>query len=171
MSSLFALAVLSYPEPEYSVLSILRSAFILASVLALWNWIYDIIAIKKGVLEVYNRQYAEKRGAEAVTTQYAPAFFGAFGLAYGAALRIWEMYLTPGQSEAVIAAVLILPFLLMIALPPVCSVLISRAYVGESGLHSYCPETEEENPKTGTAGAEKISSEAAPDSHEGDAVI
>ena len=171
MSSLFALAVLPYPGPEFSVLSVLRSAFVLASVLALWNWIYDIIAIKKGVLEVYNRQYADKKGAEAITTQYAPAFFGAFGLAYGASLRLWERYLgDPGLSEVSTVCLLLIPFFFMLVLPAICSVIVSQAYIGESGLQSYSPEIEEQNQKKNSKSEIIDTQESVPDSKRGDAV-
>lgn len=72
-------------------LDVLKSAFVMASVLGFWNIIYDISAIRSGILKVYNQPWARKLGAEAITMDYAPWFFAGFGAVYGASIAGAEL--------------------------------------------------------------------------------
>lgn len=113
-TSLFGLLVVAGLPDSASWLDMLRTGFVLGSVLAFWNWLYDIYAIHVGLLRVYNRPYAARRGAAAIATDYAPAIFGGFGLCYGILIRLsqhlllnldrWEFYvaLAIGGSVAVV---------------------------------------------------------------------
>ncbi|MEW5974957.1 MAG: hypothetical protein AB1898_04015 [Acidobacteriota bacterium] len=65
----------------------IRAGFVLGSVLAFWNWLYDISAIRSGFIVVYTQASHERLGPEAVATEYAPVLFGTFGFCYG--LMIW----------------------------------------------------------------------------------
>ena len=66
-----------------SIVDVLRFALILCSVLGFWNLLYEIKALRVGVLKVYNQPWADGRGEEAIAFDYAPWFFGGFGAAYG----------------------------------------------------------------------------------------
>lgn len=85
---------------------VLRFALILASVLGFWNLLYEIRALKVGLLKVYNQPWADGRGEEAVALDYAPWFFGGFGAAHGLIIAGGEFYVsrmglpTPAQSLA-----------------------------------------------------------------------
>lgn len=92
-TSLIALLCLGAPPADFSPLEFIRAGFILGSVLAWWNWLYDMVAIKTGFIVVYNRPYAENRGPEAIAADYAPVLFGAFGLCYGLTIRLSQYYL------------------------------------------------------------------------------
>ncbi|MCP4073452.1 MAG: hypothetical protein GY742_17195 [Hyphomicrobiales bacterium] len=98
VTSLFVLLVIGQPNGDAQVSDMLISGFIVASVLGFWNWLYDIIAIKAGVLKVYNQPFADKKGAEAIATDYAPIFFGGFGFIYGAGIKLAERILTGNVS-------------------------------------------------------------------------
>jgi hypothetical protein len=89
-TSLIALFVVEPSAPHLEFGEVCRSAFVLGSVLAFWNWLYDIHAIKAGLIVVYNRPSARQLGPEAVATDYAPVLFGVFGCCYGAAIRVSE---------------------------------------------------------------------------------
>jgi len=81
-------------------LDVARAALVVGSVLAFWNWLYDIAAIRAGVIKVYNRPYEEGRGPEAVAADYAPVLFGVFGACYGASIRVGQYVLaTYGPSS------------------------------------------------------------------------
>jgi hypothetical protein len=92
-TSLLALLCLAAPPPTFSLLEFIRAGFILGSVLAFWNWLYDIYAIKAGLIVVYNKPFAEMLGPEAIATDYAPVLFGAFGVCYGLAIRLNQYFL------------------------------------------------------------------------------
>lgn len=92
-TSLLTLLVLPITSDSISGLSIIRAGFVLGSVLAFWNWLYDIVAIKTTFIQVYNRPYAANLGPEAIATDYAPMLFGVFGLCYGMAIRTCQLVL------------------------------------------------------------------------------
>ena len=84
------LAWLSHTAPSTTIFAILQTGFIFASVLGLWNVIYDIKALKSGILKVYNQPWADHKGEEAITMDYAPWFFAGFGFIYGLGVGIAE---------------------------------------------------------------------------------
>ncbi len=134
--SLLALICVDAPAaPEVG--TILRSGFITGSVLAFWNWIYDIRAIKVGFITMYNRQHAEGRGAEAIATDYAPIFFFMFGLCYGIALHLGQYYLLQQQRWDLFGWLLIVCNLIVLTLP--VSAFVGQSYLknGYSGLKPY----------------------------------
>src|SRR5207245_11629135 len=72
-TSLLALLCVEPPAPSCGVWEVVRASFVLGSVLAFWNWLYDIYAIKAGFIRVYHRPSAQKLGPVALLTDYAPA--------------------------------------------------------------------------------------------------
>lgn len=80
------IAWLCHFEMATTGLDILKYAFVFASALGFWNVIYDIKAIKSGILKVYNQPWANQQSPEAITMDYAPWFFAGFGAVYGAGL-------------------------------------------------------------------------------------
>lgn len=132
-TSLLALVCLGRRHATFEVAEMCRSAFVLGSALAFWNWLYDIQAIKAGFIVVHNRPHALKLGAEAIATDYAPALFGAFGACYGAIIRVAEIpvgpenwYLYGGLFAVGNLTVLIVPVLVFVA--------FSYLWSGTSGL-------------------------------------
>jgi len=89
-SATATLAWLIHGDPAQSVSDILRFALILCSALGFWNLLYEIKALRAGVLKVYNQPWADGRGEEAVALDYAPWFFGGFGAAYGLSIGALE---------------------------------------------------------------------------------
>lgn len=72
---------------------ILRCSLTLASMLGFWNLLYEVKALRSGLLLVYNQPWAEGHPAEAIALDYSPWFFAGFGAIYGAGLGLGE-YLT-----------------------------------------------------------------------------
>jgi hypothetical protein len=92
-TSLLMLLCAEPGSPGLGWFELFRAGFVTGSVLAFWNWLYDIYAIKAGFIVVYNRQYSRGLGPEAIATAYAPVFFGSFGVCYGIANSIYHHYL------------------------------------------------------------------------------
>ena len=84
------LAWLVHGQPAQSLPDALRHALILCSVLGFWNLLYEVKALRIGMLRVYNEPWARMQGEEAVAFDYAPWFFGGFGAAYGLAIGVLE---------------------------------------------------------------------------------
>jgi hypothetical protein len=138
-TSLFGLLCLGYPAPNLDVWEMLRAGFIMASVLAFWNWLYDVHALRVGFLMVYNRAYAENRGPEAIATEYCPVFFGTFGFCYGIAIRVGEYYLAElGRFDLFWPLLLVCHFIVHLC-PVLAYIALSLATSGRTGLRTYEP--------------------------------
>lgn len=111
-----------------------RAALVLGSTLGFWNWYYDIVAIRAGVIRVYNRPFAEGRGAEAIATDYAPAFFGLFGAMYGVQLYLLEWAVVAGQQRHFFWPLVVGGTCVVVVVPVAAHMLISRRRHGTWGL-------------------------------------
>jgi hypothetical protein len=135
-TSLFGLLCLGYPQPVDGW-EIFRAGFVMGSVLAFWNWLYDAQAIRVGFLRVYNRAYAEKRGPEAIAMEYCPVFFGAFGFCYGVTIRVGEWFLAEMEQFDLYWPLLLICQLTTIACPVLAYIGLSLVTTGRTGLQSY----------------------------------
>lgn len=108
-------------QPATDVFDAFQMGFIVASVLGFWNVIYDIKALKAGILLVYNQPWADGKGEEAIAMDYAPVFFAGFGLVYGLGISIAELleakeflttYIAFGYLFLMLTASITLPVLL-----------------------------------------------------------
>lgn len=136
-TSLMALLCLGEMSAPFSPVELFRAGFVLGSVLAFWNWLYDMLAIKAGFIIVYNRPYAENRGAEAIAAAYAPVLFGSFGFCYGVTLRLSQYYLLELNRWDYYGWLLVIGNLAGLLLPVLAFVGYSYFKHGESGLQSY----------------------------------
>ncbi len=136
-TSLFGLLCLGFPPIEFSTMEMIRSGFIMGSVLAFWNWLYDVHAIRVGFLVVYNRAYSENRGPAAIATEYCPVFFGFFGICYGVSIRSCEYYLAELGRFDLYWPLLIAWNVICLACPVAAYILLSLLTTGETGLRSY----------------------------------
>ena len=82
----------------------LASAIIMAFVLGIINFAYDVAALKQGILRVYNQPWSEGRSEFEIALDYAPWFFGGFGAVYGYGI-------VAGSFVPILAASLALPTL------------------------------------------------------------
>lgn len=86
------LACLVHGDAAYSLSDAARYSFVLCAVLGFWNILYEIKALRIGLLKVYNQPWANGEGAEAIALDYSPWFFGGFGAAYGMFIAAFELY-------------------------------------------------------------------------------
>jgi len=118
-STTATIAWLIHGQPAETLADIARFSLILASVLGFWNVLYEIKALRGGILKVYNQPWADGRGEEAIALDYAPGIFGGFGAAHGLSIAGME-YLVGhfGPLGAVQAAIyLLLGLALCISFP------------------------------------------------------
>ena len=134
-TSLIALAALT--PGTTSPWEMLRAGFVLGSVLAFWNWFYDVEALRAGFLRVYTRSYAERRGPEAIAMDYAPPIFGLFGLCYGMAIALAGTALADPARWGLYWGFFVLATAVCIAVPVGGYVAWSYWRTGESGLKSH----------------------------------
>jgi hypothetical protein len=129
--------------PARDLFGIARSAFVLCSVLAFWNLLYDIKALQAGILIVYNQPWADEQGEAAIALDYAPWFFGGFGAAYGAGIGTLEWLDARGRlSGGSFAIAFTIMLVLCLTLPVAGFVMQSRRKHGHSGtrpVDKSCP--------------------------------
>jgi len=89
-TAILALLTVGPPAPQIVPSEIVRSALLTGLLLGGINWLYDVGAIRAGILRVYNQPWADGNRPAAIVNDYAPWFFGGFGLVYGAGLKIAE---------------------------------------------------------------------------------
>ncbi|MDR2113630.1 MAG: hypothetical protein LBQ62_11145 [Candidatus Accumulibacter sp.] len=129
------LAWLAHGPPAQSPGDVLRFSLVLCSVLGFWNLLYEVKALRTGLLIVRNEPWARGRGEEAIAFDYAPWFFGGFGAAHGLAIGLLELLVrqsgppAPAWSAAYVAASLAL----CIALPVLGFIRHSLKRHGHSG--------------------------------------
>jgi hypothetical protein len=144
-TSLLALVSLEAQTAGVGWLALFRAGFIMGPVLAFWNWLYDIHAIKAGLIVVYNLQYSRRLGPEAIATAYAPVFFGTFGACYGIALSIYRHELLERGCRDCFWWLLGGGTAGNLVIPVLAFVLYSYVTDGVSGLEAYQEEANHPN--------------------------
>lgn len=89
-SALLTLVVIGAPDAGAGIGEALRFGIAAGVVLLAINWIYDALALKHQVLEVYNQPWADGAGPWAVAGDYVFWFFGLFGFLYAGGLKLAE---------------------------------------------------------------------------------
>jgi hypothetical protein len=137
MTSLFGIVCLDFPPRSFSAWEIAQSAFVMGSVVAFWNWLYDMYAVKVGLISVYNRKYQRGECAEAIVSDYGPVFFGSIGFCFGASLRICEYFLVHLGRWDLYWHLFLACNAAVLTVPVVAYVTFSVLTSGETGLRSY----------------------------------
>lgn len=135
--SLLALLIVDARPLSLSPFNLIRTGLATGSTIAFWSWLYDIYAVKVGFLLVYNRPYHQNLGAEAIATDYAPVFFGTFGVCYGLAIQISQYYLLELGREDLFWLLFIACNLVLLTVPILAYVLYSLLRHGNSGLRPF----------------------------------
>jgi hypothetical protein len=127
------LPAIGTPTASPTMLEALARGMVVAAVLGILNWLYDALAIRAGFLKVYNQPWADGRDAWSIASDYAPWFFGGFGLIYAAGLKLAEgaLLAEPEASRAIAVGLTILAATL--TLPTLGYVIQSYARHGHHG--------------------------------------
>lgn len=141
-SATATIAWLIHGQQVSGIADIFRFAIILCSVLGFWNLLYEVVALRSGLLKVYNQPWADGRGEEAIAFDYAPWFFGGFGAAYGLSIGIFERIVSlRGIPDAVVTfTYLMTALILCIALPVIGYIRYSIRTHGHSGTRPVAKE-------------------------------
>jgi hypothetical protein len=126
---------LTHTHSAMGIFDVIQSAFIVASVLGFWNLIYDIKALKAGILLVYNQPWGDKKGEEAIAMDYAPIFFAGFGAVYGANISIAELL---NSSELLTGLVSYIYFMVSLVIAIGVPVWLYRYFSFKKHGHSGC---------------------------------
>jgi len=122
-TAILTLPLMGAPNPVAAATAVLATGLLVGAVLLAVNWIYDALALKYGILHVYNQPWARGEAPWSVAADYVVWFFGGFGLLYGGGLRLAEAELltAPGLLKAaeiavaLVGATISVPTLLYIA--------------------------------------------------------
>ncbi len=85
MSPLLFLGFLGTPRESLSLETTVRILLCTGTLNGFIYWIHDILMVRHGLVEIYNRPATEKRSPEEIVTHYAPFCFFLIGLTYAAA--------------------------------------------------------------------------------------
>lgn len=138
-TAMLALLTVGAPSAQLAPSEVVRSAVLTGLLLGGINWLYDVAAIRSGILRVYNQPWADGGQPAAIVSDYAPWFFGGFGLVYGGGLKVVESVLIagPGVVPATIAAVALLS--VTITVPTLGYVIQSYLRHGHHGCRPVSP--------------------------------
>jgi hypothetical protein len=113
---------------------VLRNALIMCSVLAFWNLLYEVLALRTGILSVYNQPWADGKSEEAIAMDYAPWFFGGFGALYGGGIGVLELLHANGMlTRPAFGLTFALMLSLTLVIPAGGYIISSRRRHGHSG--------------------------------------
>lgn len=120
---------------ELQNIGVMRAAFVLASVLGFWNVLYDIAAVRAGMIRVYNQPWADGQGPEAIVMDYAPLIFAGFGAVYGAGLGVASALLRENRlNTGAFPLLFVVTLAAAIILPVISYIAQSYRKHGHSGL-------------------------------------
>lgn len=77
-----------FPNPPGDVWASLANMVRVACIIGFVGWWHDLIAIRQGMMEVYNRAWRQGAAPEVIVTQYAPLCFSLFAAIY-AGIAVW----------------------------------------------------------------------------------
>jgi len=138
-TAILALLTVGSPSPQIVPSEIACSALLTGLLLGGINWLYDVVAIRAGILRVYNQPWADGNRPAAIVTDYAPWFFGGFGLVYGAGLKIAEGLLIgrPGVAPPIMTGLALLAA--TVTVPTIGYVIQSYIRHGHHGCRPVAP--------------------------------
>lgn len=138
-TALIVFLCLDQVDELVTVASVIRTAFVMGSVIAFWNWFYDALAIEAGFIQLYNKVWAEGGGPADITMEYAPVYFGMHGFVYGAEIRILQYLLMEQGRWDLYWPLFVGCNIITIAIPTLCYMAFSWLRLGENGLKTYRP--------------------------------
>jgi hypothetical protein len=129
------LAWLCHGTPAQGWGDVARSAMVLASVLGFWNLLYEVRALRSGILRVYTQPWADGLPAESIAFDYAPWFFAGFGACQGAGFAAGEWLAHRGAlTRPTFIGLFLATFLAAILVP----LLLYRWHAFRTHGHSGC---------------------------------
>lgn len=125
------------PTTAEGIGSVFNAAFLGASVIGFWNWLYETYAIKSGFISIYTKKVADGASAEEAVSDYAPLLFGSMGACYAAMVKVAENTLLTHYSQLNYWAIALIGGAALIFIPAGLYLLMHKIKHNESGLKSY----------------------------------
>jgi hypothetical protein len=113
-----------------------KAAIVLASVIGYLNWVFDYVAISKGIAVIYNKPFVLGFGSHAIVADYAPLYFGVFGACYGISISLAATVTQPFGMRTVWAPA-VCAGMGTLVFPVVAHALSSYVRHGYAGLRPY----------------------------------
>jgi len=102
MSPLLLISYLGTPLENLSLETALRILLCTGALNGFFYWINDILMVRHGFVEIYNRPATDGRSPEEIVTHYAPVCFFLIGLTYAAASLIaFQMFVIQHKIDPV----------------------------------------------------------------------
>ncbi len=117
----------------------LPAALVTGAVLLAINWLYDALAIRHGLLAVFNQPWADGAPPVAIAGDYVIWFFGVFGLIYGGGMRTANAGLGPDQPVGAVLLWLLALVAATMIVPTLLYMVASRLRHGHSGCRPVSP--------------------------------
>jgi len=141
-SGLLAFVCVDLSTSGISIWELLRTGFVLGSVMAFWEWLFGAYVIKSGFGVMYNKQHYENQSAEAIAGDYAGPYFVVFGFCYGIAIRLSQYYLLELGRNELYLLLIIMSNISVMVIPVIAFAIYSYLKNGYSGLRPYTHNTE-----------------------------
>jgi hypothetical protein len=119
MSPLLFLSFLGTPREPLSLATTVRVLICTGALHGFVLWLHDILMVRHGMVEIFNRPAAEGRSPEEIVTHYAPLCFFLIGLTYSAgALLAFQTFVVNHQTNtASVIWVSLIGVVLMFSIP------------------------------------------------------
>jgi len=131
------------PATGLDIAEILKSGFVVGSMLAFWNWLYDFLAIKSGFIIVHKQPYFEDDSPATLAAEHAPVIFGMFGATYGMWLSACQSLLLGEGLTGQYWLFFVTGCTACLCLPVATFVALSYFRYGVSGLKAIADGSEE----------------------------
>lgn len=119
---------------ELGAAALAQKAFVVGSVFAFWNWLYDAHAIRAGLIRVHVQPFFPEKEPAGIAMEHAPVLFGGFGAAYVIWLSVAQSLMVDDGGAGLAWLLLVGGVMFVIFVPVGCFVLRSLLKYGETGL-------------------------------------
>lgn len=105
MSPWFVLSCVGLPLSPWGGLAVVRVLVTTALLHGFVHWVHDLLLVRHGMVQIFNRPAREGRSPEEIVTHYAPLCFSLIGLCYAAsACLAFQVFVVQGRHDAVAIA-------------------------------------------------------------------
>ena len=126
------------PGNEFNFWKLIKQAFILGSLIGFWNWLFEIVAIQRGIIIFYGKSFLKKSEPATITLEYAPVGFGLNGFGLGCLIYI-NFFIKNLLLNNSFFWVYPIEIIIYLALPVLGYSYVQYQIHGEYGFKSYKP--------------------------------
>lgn len=129
MAPLLFVAFLGTPHQPFSTATATRILLCSGALHGFVLWLHDILIVRHGMVEIYNRPARQGRSPEEIVTYYAPLCFFMIGLTYaaGSLLAFQTLVITSDSSAKAVLGVSAVGLMLLLTIPSIAYRLIEKS--------------------------------------------